>query len=196
MIVLRHCQSVFNLHYTRTRCDPGIVDPALTEEGRAQALLAATTLCGPDALPIERLLVSPYRRALQTAAPLIERLGLTPRITPLVRERYAFSCDIGSPRSVLEADFPELDFDGLDEVWWHDGTLGEDGRPLPESEASVLDRAARFRDEMARHPAEERTLLVSHWGFLLCLSGRSLQNGQSSTLDPNRPLDGPVVWQY
>ena len=37
MILLRHCQSEFNLHFTRTRCDPGIVDPALTAEGLIQA---------------------------------------------------------------------------------------------------------------------------------------------------------------
>src|SRR3546814_12714551 len=37
MILVRHGQSHFNVHFARTRVDPGIVDPQLTEEGERQA---------------------------------------------------------------------------------------------------------------------------------------------------------------
>ena len=198
MILLRHCQSEFNLHFTRTRRDPGIVDPALTPEGLAQAEAAAADLCGDDgrACGIGRIVVSPYRRALQTAAPIAARLGLALDVTGLVRERYAFACDIGSPRSALERDWPGIDFSGLDEIWWHDGTLDAAGAPVAESEESVIERAGRFRADMARRPDWGQALLVSHWGFLLALSGRSLENGQWMRVDPTVPLGGAIVWKH
>lgn len=193
MILLRHCQSEFNLHFTRTRCDPGIVDPALTADGLIQAQAAADALAEPH---ITRIIVSPYRRALQTATPIAERLGLKLTINSLIRERYAFVCDVGSPRSSLERDWPGIDFSGLDEVWWNDGTDGVDGTPQRESEDSVIARAAAFRTEMAGAPDWRNTLVVSHWGFLLALSGRSLENGRWLRVDPTEELAGPIVWQH
>ncbi len=194
MIVLRHCQSEFNLHFSRTRCDPGLIDPGLTVEGLAQAEAAADAVC--RAGRISRILASPYRRALQTAAPVAARLGLGVTITSLVRERYAFACDIGSPRMLLERDWPAIDFSALDGDWWHDGAAGPDGRPAIESENSVIGRAGRFRDLMARAPDQAETLVVSHWGFLLAFSGHSLENGCWLRVDPTLPPPGPIVWRH
>lgn len=199
MILLRHCQSEFNLHFTRTRRDPGIVDPALTEAGLAQAATVATEICGSEtaaACGISRIIVSPYRRALQTAAPIAARLGLTLGVTSLIRERYAFVCDVGSPRSALEREWPGIDFSGLDEIWWHDGSLDEAGAPTRESEDSVIERAGRFRTQMAATADWTDALVVSHWGFLLALSGRSIENGRWLRLDPTSPLRDPIVWKH
>ena len=44
MILIRHGQSEFNVIYGKTRVDPGIRDPKLTELGRRQALAAAKRL--------------------------------------------------------------------------------------------------------------------------------------------------------
>jgi len=74
MILLRHGQSEFNLHFTATRRDPGIVDPRLTELGHSQAAEAVRELAGER---ITRIVTSPYTRALQTAAPIAQALGLT-----------------------------------------------------------------------------------------------------------------------
>ena len=74
MILLRHGQSEFNLHFTATRRDPGIIDPRLTELGHLQAEAAATRLAGER---ITRIITSPYTRALQTAAPLARAFGAT-----------------------------------------------------------------------------------------------------------------------
>ncbi len=184
MIVLRHCQSEFNLHFTRTRKDPGIIDPVLTPFGEQQAEQAVAALV--DA-PITRILVSPYTRALQTAAPIASARGLVPVVTPLVRERCAFICDIGTPRTELQRRWSSLDFAHLDEIWW----------PLDqEAEQSVLDRAERFRGEMAALPDWGTTLVVSHWGFLLALSGNSLENGTFRHVDPNERPALPVIWRH
>jgi glucosyl-3-phosphoglycerate phosphatase len=184
MIVLRHCQSEFNLHFTRTRRDPGIVDPVLTPFGERQAGQAALALAGAA---ITRILVSPYTRALQTALPIARAWDLVPEVTPLIRERYAFTCDIGTPRTELQRRWGPLDFSHLDEVWW----------PAEiEAEADVLGRAERFRGEIASLPDHDTTLVVSHWGFLLALSGRSLENGTFRHVDPHTRPAEPVVWRH
>ncbi|HEX4569447.1 MAG TPA: histidine phosphatase family protein, partial [Dongiaceae bacterium] len=103
MILLRHGQSEFNVVYNATRVDPGIPDPRLTEEGRRQALAAAAALA---AHPLERLLASPYTRALETAEIIAGKLGLAIEVEPLVREHCLFHCDIGSPRSALAERWP------------------------------------------------------------------------------------------
>ena len=74
MILLRHGQSEFNLLFTATRRDPGIVDPQLTELGHAQVTQAVRGLAGEG---ITRIITSPYTRTLQTAAP-IARAGAHP----------------------------------------------------------------------------------------------------------------------
>ena len=97
MILLRHAQSEFNLHMTANRRDPGIVDPKLTPLGHRQAREAAARL---QALgePIRRIIVSPYTRALQTAAPIARALGAPVIVNPIMRERYGPDREVGTPR--------------------------------------------------------------------------------------------------
>jgi broad specificity phosphatase PhoE len=115
MILLRHGQSEFNVHFSVTRVDPGIVDPRLTELGHQQAAEAAAAL---KAEPIRQIIASPYWRALETAAPIADALGLKVQVSRLVCERYAYACDVGSPRSALGEAWPQHDFSVIDEVWW------------------------------------------------------------------------------
>ena len=184
MILLRHGQSEFNLHFTATRRDPGIRDPKLTPLGHEQAAVAAEAL---RAEGITRILASPYTRALQTAAPIARALGVPISVNPIVRERYAFTCDIGSPRATLVAEWPEHDFSGIDDIWW----------PQAEEPADqVIGRAGLFRAEMAALPDWSRTLVVSHWGFILSLTGRSVMNGDWSRCDPTAPAPAEIVWKH
>jgi broad specificity phosphatase PhoE len=182
MILLRHGQSEFNLHFGATRRDPGITDPRLTELGHAQAEQAADHLADEG---IERIIVSPYTRALQTARPIGARLGVPLRVDPIVRERFAFACDIGSPRAALERDWPGHDFSAIQEVWWPDNE---------EPETSILDRARLFRNELATRHDWANTLVVSHWGFILSLTGQSVANGQWLRCDPSAPAPERIVW--
>ncbi len=184
MILLRHGQSEFNAAYTVTRRDPGIEDPRLTELGQAQAEAAAAALAGER---IARILVSPYTRALQTAAPVARRLGVPVLVNPLIRERYAFACDVGSPRTRLAREWPAHDFSGVEEMWWPS---------LEESAESVIGRAARFRAEMAALPDWSDTLVVSHWGFVLALTGQKLANGEWLRCDPTLPAPAEIVWRH
>ena len=145
-----------------------------------QANQAAAALAGER---LRRIIVSPYTRALQTAAPLARALGAAVFVSPLVRERTAFSCDIGTPRTELELAWPQLDFSGLAEVWWP---------PVEEPFGALYDRAALFRGEMAALADWSDTLVVSHWGFILAMTGERLGNGEWRRCDPTAPAPDPA----
>lgn len=183
MILLRHGQSEFNLHFTATRKDPGIKDARLTEAGHSQAAAAARALASE---PIRRIIVSPYTRALQTATPVATALRVPLIVNPIVGERCAFVCDIGSPRGDLARDWPGIDFSHLDEVWWP---------AMPEAAAAVVARADRFRAEMAALPDWADTLVVTHWGFIMSLTGLSLPNGEWMRFDPTAPAPDHIPWR-
>lgn len=58
-------------------------DPDLTDRGRQQAELLAWRLAG---VAIDRVFVSPLRRAQQTAAPIVESLGVEPETLDFLAE--------------------------------------------------------------------------------------------------------------
>ena len=183
MILLRHGQSEFNLHFTATRKDPGITDARLTDLGHAQAEAAAAALADQG---ISRIIVSPFTRALQTAAPVARALRIPVIVNPLVRERCAFTCDIGTPRTELGFAWPDIDFAHIEEVWWP---------PMPEPAADVEARAGRFRAEMAALPDWSDTLVVSHWGFIMALTALSVPNGTWMRYDPTAPAPAEIPWR-
>ena len=148
MILLRHGQSEFNLLFTQTRKDPGIIDPKLTPLGQTQAEEAAEAL---------------------------------------VRERYAFTCDIGRPITELRLDFPHVVLDHIDEIWWP---------PVEEPAEQVIDRAQLFRAEMAALQDWSHTLVVSHWGFILAFTGKSVMNGQLLRVDPTEAPPAEITWKH
>lgn len=183
MILLRHGQSEFNLHFTASRVDPGVVDAPLTPLGHQQAHDAVAKLANER---ISRIIASPYTRALQTAAPLAKARGIPVFINPIVRERYKFACDIGTPRTELERAWPDHDFSAIEEVWW----------PAVEEPAEfVLGRARLFRAEMSALHDWSDTVVVSHWGFILSMTNQSVMNGQMLRCDPTEPALEAVTWR-
>jgi broad specificity phosphatase PhoE len=184
MYLLRHGQSLFNLHFTQTRRDPGIEDPELTPLGHEQAAAAAAKLAETA---ITRVIISPYTRALQTAAPILAVHNKAPvTIMHEVRERYAFSCDVGRHRDVLAGRFPEHRFDHLPDRWWPERV---------ETAEETIARAGLFRDGMRQREDQETTLLVSHWAFILALTGISAMNGEILAYDPMEPVPDTIIWR-
>jgi broad specificity phosphatase PhoE len=183
MFLLRHGQSYFNLHFTPTRIDPGIEDPELTDLGVAQAHGAAAQLAD---VRLTRIIVSPYMRALQTAEPILKSQQAPVEIMHEVRERAAFACDVGSPPALLAARFPHHDFKHLPSPWWSE--------PVETLEATTL-RADKFRALMATRNDEKTTLLVSHWAFILALSGKSLSNGDIMEYDAMSGKPTQIDWE-
>ena len=183
MILIRHGQTEFNVVYGTTRRDPGIRDPSLTETGRRQAADAAAALAKlPGGGSVREIVVSPYVRALETAEIIAETLGgnLTLTVDPLVGERVAFSCDIGSTCADLKARWPALVFDHLNDPWW----------PEPEeSEAAILRRVETFAGRHAARDDHDGVVVVSHWGFILGMTGLRATNGAVIRVDPQRPRE-------
>lgn len=171
------------MHFNRTRTDPGIEDPELTPYGLEQAHAAAATLAGT---PLTRIIVSPYTRALQTAQPFLRTHDAPVVIMHEVRERAAFTCDVGSAPHVLAERFPHHDFDHLPHQWWHRGL---------EPVESTIARADAFRSAMAARADSATTLLVSHWAFILALTGRSLGNGEVLQYDPAASARPQIDWE-
>ena len=174
MILLRHGQTIFNAVFAVTRIDPGVVDPPLTPEGRRQIAAAAQALANE---PIRRVVASPYTRALETASILLSRLQVPVAIEPLVGERGHFACDVGTCRSALAERWPGHDFAHLPEEWW----------ATQESEELFAQRCSRFRQAVARLEDWPEVLVVTHWGVIRALTGRSVGNGEWVRFDPHAP---------
>ena len=155
----------------------------MTPTGIEQARAAAAALA---ATPLTRIIVSPYTRALQTAQPFLLTHDASVVIMHEVRERAAFTCDVGSAPDVLAERFPHHDFDHLPRQWWHRG--------LEPVEATVA-RADAFRAAMAARDDSATTLLVSHWAFILALTGRSLENGELVQYDPAARAPSGIDWE-
>ena len=172
MILIRHGQTLFNLHFGATRRDPGIEDPGLTDIGREQAAAAAQALAEEN---VAEVVVSPYRRTLETAAVIAAALRLPITIEPLVRERMGFACDIGTLKSELALLWPDHAFDHLEERWWHQEE---------EPEASLRARCEAFRTRMAERHDWHRVAVVTHWGVIRTLTGQTVQNGTLLRFDP------------
>ena len=164
MILVRHAESEWNRHFSRTRIDPGIPDPALTRAGRRQAARLVERLAEAE---ITRLMASPYRRTLETATIVGKALGLSIAVEPLIRERCVFSCDEGTPPAQLAALWPDLDFAHLEERWW--GVAAE-------SEVSLGERCAAFRAKTDGVPDRSRIAVITHWGVIRALTGQELSN--------------------
>ncbi len=176
MILLRHGETVFNVLYGTTRRDPGIRDPRLTELGREQAEAAARTLAGHS---ISRVIASPYTRAIQTADVIARVLDVPLVIDETIRERFAFSCDVGTSRSVLAERWSAYAFDHIDDVWW----------PAREEPIEQFDvRCEVFRRRMAETGEWHGAAVVTHWGVIRALTGLRIKNGEMLRYDPTKPV--------
>jgi len=184
VFLLRHGQSYFNLHFNENRVDPGIEDPELTPLGMRQAAAAAAQLAGAR---LTRIIVSPYTRALQTAQAFLSTHDAPIEVMQEVRERAAFACDVGSAPERLARRFPHHDFSHLAPVWWYEGI---------ESSEQTIARADAFRERMAPSADSRTTLLVSHWAFILALTGKSLSNGEILEYDPTSAAPARIDWQH
>ncbi len=183
MLLLRHGQSYFNLHFSESRIDPGIEDPELTPLGMAQAQGVAEQLAGT----LSRVIVSPYTRTLQTAQPILRTNHRAQvEIMHEVRERAVFVCDVGSSPAALAVRFPHHDFSPLPPRWWP---------AEAETPQQTIDRADAFRMLMAARDDSATTLLVSHWAFILALTGRSAANGELLQYDPASEAPEEIPWE-
>ncbi len=182
MILLRHGETVFNRFFSTKRIDPGIRDPRLTDRGREQAHMVAESLQDE---PITRLISSPYTRTLETAEIIARTLDVPISVDPLVRERCAFSCDVGSSVSKLAVTWRSMEFDHMDEIWW---------QQEEEPETEFMDRCRQFKRDMAESADWATVGVITHWGVIRAFTGQRVTNCESMRFDPTRacPLGAPL----
>ncbi|UCE86784.1 MAG: histidine phosphatase family protein [Deltaproteobacteria bacterium] len=118
---------------------PTVNDPGLTPFGAAQARAAADALARE---PIDAIYVSPYRRAQETAEPLVRATGLEPVTLDALAE-YGYDFE-GMTQEQVDALFVEAARRPLRDHW--------DGLPGGESFHAFHDRVAKGVAELlARH---------------------------------------------
>lgn len=151
-------------------------DPALTARGRAQAERAARRVADPELEPadgpVDHLLVSPARRAQETAAPLAEALGMEPVTHDWLLELQMPSGWDDCPIEVVHEAFSQQR-DWPRERWW-DGVDGAESlRDFNHRVCSGLEAtlAALGVTPHAEHglwevgaDAPERVVAVAHGG--------------------------------
>ena len=113
-----------------------------------------------------------------------ETLEVQIEVNDRIGERAAFTCDIGTPASHLRRIWPLLNLDALDDIWW----------PTPiESDNQLNDRCLQFRRDHADSLTWETTLVVSHWGFIRCLTGYTVGNTQLVEFFPDQYRPGSAT---
>lgn len=180
LYLIRHGQSVNNALFENGRYQQERqYDPDLTDTGRQQAKCVAQYLAesldmpGQAAAPFDltHLYCSAMTRALQTAQPISEALGIKPEVWVDIHEIGGlFLADEdgdlrgypGLTRAEIHAKFPgyQLPATITDNGWW-DVAQGAEKPP------QFLSRAVRVALALQeRSTSDERIALVSHAGFM------------------------------
>ena len=147
---IRHGESTYNAE-GRVQ---GQSDVPLSETGRRQGEAVAAALAG---LPIEALYASPLRRALQTAQPVAEALGLPIQNDPRLKEVHAgvFQDRL---RSELDQRFPE------ELARWQSGDP-DYALPGGETRRRLMERGRAVFDAILQS-GHERVAVISHGGLI------------------------------
>jgi broad specificity phosphatase PhoE len=90
---------------------------------------------------------------------------------------------MGRPRSQVAADFPDLAFDHLPEIWWHDDGVKDANGIAREPYETFLTRVEAFRLWLRRRP-EDRICVVGHGTFFQHLCGHFMANCEMRPWDP------------
>jgi len=153
--------------------EPGgraVDDPGLTDYGHVQAAATAAALAG---IHFDAVYASPLRRVVETAAPIVEALGMEPEIHPWLRELGLPSLE-GQTSEQIQAYFAEAHARELSE-WWSGLPGGESFRHFYERVSSGIEGLLAGTHRVGVHedaghriwrvPAEiERLLIVAHEG--------------------------------
>ena len=176
--LIRHGQSTFNAIYAEAGLDPFEEDARLTELGHQQVSATRATLVERN---YDLVITSPLTRAIETTLGLFAGRDVPIIVEALHRERLDHSCDIGRSPVELAREYPELDFDHLDDPWWY-LEVAEGVGIVVEPMAVFLDRVAGF-DAWIRAREEPAVAIVGHGTFFRNWSGQSFQNCEVVTMN-------------
>jgi probable phosphoglycerate mutase len=157
---VRHGESLANESDRAGRPRPADWD-ALSAHGWEQARAVGRRL---DRHGIEVIVASAMRRAQETAQGIAETLRLEVETDPGLHElRQSDAFYASGP-----------DFGDTGTLNWMPAAPRDHAEPGAESFAQMLARVRRVRERMEARAAEQRILLVSHYGFLHFFLGETL----------------------
>jgi 2,3-bisphosphoglycerate-dependent phosphoglycerate mutase len=136
----------------------GHADPELSETGREQAERLAERLAKQ---PIDAIYVTSLRRTVQTAAPLAERLGLTPQAEPDLREVHLGEWEAGRFRKMVADNHPVAERMWAEERW--------DVIPGAEPAEVFAGRTGGAIKRIAAAHPDQRVAVVVHGGVIAVL---------------------------
>jgi probable phosphoglycerate mutase len=155
LLLVRHGQSEAYLEGTSFPLAGGHGDPPLSELGLAQAQRAGQRLATAG---IDAIYVTTLQRTAETAAPLAERLGLTPRVEAGLREVFLGEWEGGLYRKLVAENHPIAQRMFAEERW--------DVIPGAESLVAFDGRVrAAIRRIAAAHPGQ-RVAVFTHGGVI------------------------------
>ena len=165
LIFIRHAEPAWSVDGIAQR------DPDLTPRGHAQAKAVANRLAA-DRRKAAEILVSPARRAQQTAAPIVEAVGLTPTTVDGIVEIQMPEWS-GKPEEEVQRIFVDSRSRHPDE-WWEGLQDGESFRAFHERVTSAVKQILEERSVSAdpsghRHlwrveTDPRRIVIVAHGG--------------------------------
>jgi probable phosphoglycerate mutase len=166
LILVRHGESEAAVEGKPFELVEGHGDPALSPEGVEQAELVGHRLANE---PIDAIYVSTLRRTSQTAAPLVQRLGLIPIVDRDLREVYLGEWESGLFRKkVMERDPVAVRM--LEEQRW-------DVIPGAEPQEEFARRTRTVVERIAAAHRDQRVAVFAHGGII----GEMLSQATGST---------------
>ncbi|MGE4325340.1 MAG: histidine phosphatase family protein [Pseudodonghicola sp.] len=155
LLLIRHGESMPARPGESFPMKDGHGDPALHENGQAQARAVGARLA---AEPIAAIYVTTLQRTHQTAAPLADRLGLTPMIEPDLREVHLGDWDGGLYRIRAAENDPAFERAKANREW---GEI-----PGAETTADLHARVRRGLLRIAAAHADQLVAVVVHGGVI------------------------------
>jgi probable phosphoglycerate mutase len=155
LIIVRHGESAPQTYERPHPLVDGRSDPPLDPRGHEEARLVAGRLKGED---VAAIYVTTLRRTAETAAPLAEALGVTPRVEPGLAEVYLGEWEGAAFRHHTRAGHP-LAAQMFVEGRWDVIPGAEPAEAFHERVRAGIGRIA------AAHP-DERVVVVTHGGVI------------------------------
>ncbi|MFP3908177.1 MAG: histidine phosphatase family protein [Acidimicrobiales bacterium] len=155
IILVRHGESAPHVPGRPFALVDGHGDPHLSELGRWQAERVGERLAAED---VSAIYVSTLTRTHQTAAPLAQRLGLTPQVEPDLREVHLGEWEGGVYREKAAEDHPAFRQMQLEQRW--------DAIPGAESNESLTRRTVAVIERIHQRHPDELVTVVAHGGVI------------------------------
>jgi 2,3-bisphosphoglycerate-dependent phosphoglycerate mutase len=171
--LVRHGET--NSNVSRAWQDP---DEHLNDNGLAQAELVATRL---RHLKVDRIITSTMPRALQTTEKIVSTMGLSYDTSDLLREIKVPTSLIAAPFTE-EAGTPQQQFISQRLAYASDATWHFEDEENPTEFLFRVKSALKFLTEQN----EDSLLVVTHGGFLRCVLGYIITEGNCDATDVYR----------